>query len=144
MTDASREIHGACHCGNLSFVIHTRMPLENIRARACDCSFCCIHAARNWSDPDGTAVIRVNDAGHLHKYRFALRTADFYICTTCGTYLGAVLSDERGAWSTLNLRLAKISVEEEIASYGSENADDRIDRRKRDWTPTEIHLGAAG
>ena len=87
-------------------------------------------------------MIRVQDVQRLYKYRFALRTADFYICTTCGAYLGAVLADDTGTWSTLNLRLTALSIEEEVASYGAEDADDRIDRRKRLWTPTEIHMGA--
>ena len=116
------------------------MPAD-IRARACDCSFCRIHAARNWSDPDGEAIIRIQDEQRLHEYRFALRTADFYICTTCGAYLGAVLADDTGIWSTLNLRLTPLSVEEEVASYGTEDTNDRISRRKRVWTPTRIDSG---
>ncbi len=143
MANLPHEIQGSCHCGNLSFVIRTRIAPEDIRARACDCSFCRIHAARNWSDPDGEATIRVLDEQRLFKYRFALRTADFYICTTCGAYLGAVLSDGSGAWSTLNLRLTMMPVEEKVASYDAEETGERIERRKRVWTPTGIRVGAA-
>jgi len=142
MNKMPHAIHGSCHCGNLSFVIQTRISPKDIRARACDCSFCRIHAARNWSDPDGKAIIRVLDEQRLYKYRFALRTADFYICTTCGAYLGAVLADGTGTWSTLNLRLTALPADEEVASFGAENTDDRIARRKRAWTPTEIQPGA--
>lgn len=123
-------------------MIHTRIPPQNIRARACDCSFCRIYAARNWSDPDGEAIIQVLDEQRLHKYRFALRTADFYICTTCGAYLGAILADDTGTRSTLNLGLTTFPVEEDVTSYGAEDVDSRTDRRKRVWTPTEIHTGA--
>ena len=106
----SIRIAGACHCENLSFELLTQMPVNKIRARACDCSFCRIHAARNRSDSEGSVTIRLMDELYFQKYRFALRTADFYICRVCGAYLGAVLSDQEGTWSTVNLRLSGHSV----------------------------------
>lgn len=133
---------GACHCGNLSFSLSTQTAPEDIRARACDCRFCRIHAARNWSDPDGSAVVRVADERQLHRYRFALGTADFYICRICGACLGAVLADDEGTWSTVNLRLSELSVDENSASYGAEDTLGRIARRQRVWTPTVIVTGA--
>ena len=139
MTD---RIEGACHCGNLSFELLTRTPLKDIRARACDCSFCRIHAAKNWSDSEGSVTIRIADERRLQKYRFALQTADFYICRVCGTYLGAVLSDGEGAWSTVNLRLTRLTVDEETAQYGAEDTTERVTRRKRVWTPTTIVIGS--
>ncbi|MDH3646311.1 MAG: hypothetical protein OER80_06020 [Gammaproteobacteria bacterium] len=134
-------VTGACHCKNLSFELLTQMAPEDIRARACDCRFCQIHAAKNWSDPEGSVTIRIADERKLQKYRFALRTADFCICRVCGTYLGAVLSDDEGTWSTVNLRLSTLAVDEVPASFGGENTIDRIARRKRVWTPTSIIIG---
>lgn len=131
-------ITGACHCKNLSFELSTRTSPEDIRARSCDCDFCRIHAAKNWSDPEGSVTIRIANERHLQKYRFALQTADFYVCRICGTYLGAILSDDEGTWSTVNLRLSTITVDEEPASYGAENTINRVTRRKRVWTPTKI------
>lgn len=139
--EETRTLSGACHCGNLTFSLSTRIAPEDIRARACDCRFCRIHAARNWSDPDGSAVIRVTDERQLHKYRFALRTADFYICRVCGAYLGAVLADHDGTWSTVNLRLSNLAVDEVPANYGGEDGAGRIARRKRVWTPTAVVTG---
>lgn len=136
-------IYGVCHCRNLSYELSTRTPPAAIRARACDCRFCRIHAAQNWSDPDGTVVIRVTDERSLQRYRFALRTADFYICGVCGAYLAAVLADEDGTWSTVNLRLSELRPSEETASYGAEDTLGRIRRRKRLWTPTRILIGAS-
>lgn len=80
----------------------------------------------------------------MQKYRFALKTADFYICRVCGAYLGAILSDDKGTWSTVNLRLSALTltVDEEPASYGSEDTVDRVTRRKRVWTPTRIVVDA--
>jgi hypothetical protein len=117
----------------------TSVPLEAIEARACDCHFCRIHGAKNWSDPRGATTITVADAARLQRYRFALKTADFYICTTCGAYAGAVLTDTDGCWSTVNLRLTALAeVPERPASYGAEQTPDRITRRKRMWTPTTV------
>ena len=92
----------------------------------------------NWSDPFGKAVIRINDGTQLQKYRFGLKTADFYICKVCGAYLGAILSDTDGIWSTVNLRLSNFVVSEQEASYGSEDVSSRVNRRKLMWTPTAI------
>lgn len=138
MEGAHHSISGSCHCGNLSYELRTAIPKSGIRARACDCRFCRIHAALNWSDPDGRALIRISDEQRLQRYRFALRTADFFICTICGAYLGAVLFDEDGTWSTVNLRLSGLLTSEEPASYGAETEMDRVERRKRLWTPSEI------
>jgi len=131
-------IAGSCHCGNLTFELSTQTSVNNIQARTCDCSFCRLHAARNWSDPRGQAIIRIGNERQLQKYLFGLRTADFYICRVCGAYLGAVLSDIDGMWSTVNLRLTDLCVSEGTASFGHENGSERVARRKRVWTPTKI------
>ena len=134
----SNLVTGYCHCKNLSFEISTEYDPGSIQARACGCSFCRLHGALNWSDPRGKAIIRIKDKQQLQKYRFALGTADFYLCRLCGVYLGAVLSDDDGTWSTLNLRLSGLPFRKQPVNYSNENSADRIVRRKRAWTPTTI------
>ena len=56
----------------------------------------------------------------------------------CGAYAGAVLSDREGCWSSLNLRLTDLEVDQATASYGAEETSERVTRRKRVWTPTEF------
>jgi len=132
-------IQGQCHCGNVSFELLTEVSESDILPRACDCSFCQKHAAKNWSDADGKATIRIRDKRSLQKYIFALKTAEFYICKNCGVYIGAVLSDRDGMWSTLNLRLTPLhGLQDSPAGYGSEKNDERISRRKNVWTPTTV------
>lgn len=131
-------IEGRCHCGRLSYRLATEVPPGLVHARACDCRFCRIHAARTWSDPQGAATIEVRDREMLRRYRFARRTADYFVCGNCGAYLGAVLTEDGRAWSTLNLRLSDLDVPEEPAHYAGEEARDRTERRKRVWTPTQI------
>ena len=132
-------IQGQCHCGNISFELSTEVVESGISPRACDCSFCRIHGAKNWSDPNGKATIRIRDEQFLERYLFALKTAEFFICRTCGAYIGAVLSDRDQMWSTLNLRLTPLHfLAESAVSYGAEQADDRVARRKDVWTPTVV------
>lgn len=136
-------IQGQCHCGNLAFDLSTEASESEIEPRACDCTFCRIHGAKNWSDPNGRVTIRVRDQRFLQKYLFSLKTAEFFICRACGAYVGAVLSNGDGMWSTVNLRLTRFhSLPASPASYGLEQAEERISRRKNVWTPTEV-IGAA-
>lgn len=132
-------IQGRCHCGNISFELETALGDEDVRPRSCDCSFCSMHGAKTWSDPEGHATIRVADARALARYRFGLEVTDFLVCRTCGAYAGAVTLADDGTWATLNLRLTRFrDVDASGAHYGGESADERNARRRRMWTPTAI------
>ena len=137
MNRTPHSIAGACHCGNLSFELTTRTALDDIVARSCECSFCQKHGATYWADPEGSTTIRIADERYLQKYRFGLQATDFYICRVCGTCLGAVLSDEDGAWSVVNLRLTELDVRHvQPVSFEGEDRSRQVARRKRSWTPT--------
>lgn len=138
----TNRIAGACHCGNLSFELTTRTAPDDIVARSCECSFCHKHGATYWADPEGSTTIRIADERHLQKYRFGLRTADFYICRVCGTCLGAVISGEDGTWSVVNLRLTELVVQHvQLVGFGDEERSRLVARRKRSWTPTTALVG---
>ena len=92
-----------------------------------------------WADPEGSIAIRVKDVSSLQKYRFGHETADFYICKKCGSYLGAVMEDENGTRSVVNLRLTDLNVQNiQPVSYDNEDRSNRTDRRNRLWAPTTI------
>jgi hypothetical protein len=137
----SHTVSGSCHCGNLGYELATDVPVGEIRARACGCRFCRIHGSKNWSDASGKATIRVRDPASLQRYRFGLRTADFMVCRICGAYLGAVVSDEEGGWSSLNLRLSELKAVSAPVDYEAETAPQRLARRKAQWTPTFVMVG---
>lgn len=124
-------IHGKCYCGNLSFELSTDIDMSEIQASACHCSFCHLHDARNWSDPKGSITIRVASEDQLQRYRFGMKTADFYICRICGSYIGAVLTDSDGIWSMVNLRFTQLTVPERAVSYSSEDVSKRVARQKK-------------
>jgi hypothetical protein len=130
---------GGCHCGNLAYVFEATADLAALGLRACQCSFCRAHNARNTSDPRGTVRIRVRDASQLNRYRFGLKTADFLICRTCGVYIGALLGENGKSWITVNVNtlLPPPGPEAVLAphDFSAENTASRIDRRKAKWTP---------
>ena len=138
MTSAYR-FEGGCHCGNLSFVFEASAPLEVLGLRACMCSFCRAHGARNASDPKGAMRIVVRHAADLERYRFGLRTSDFLICRTCGVYIGALLPQGDLGWFTVNVNALneRPPLDAPLAPfvYDTEDTADRVSRRETMWTP---------
>ena len=133
------RLEGGCHCGNLRYVFETNKDLEALGLRACMCTFCRRHGARNTSDPDGTVRIRVSDVAKLNRYSFGLRTAEFLLCRECGTYIGAMLEDHDGRWMTVNVNtlLTPPGLDTPIVPnvFDAEGTATRIERRKAKWTP---------
>ena len=132
---------GGCHCSKLSLTYRTALPVEQWNVRACQCSFCLVHAAISTSDPSGLLTFIVHDPTALRRYRFGLRTADFLLCTRCGVYVGAQIETERGAFGILNTRvLASMPTtlgQPTPANYDLEDVNRRIARRETRWTPME-------
>jgi hypothetical protein len=130
---------GLCHCGALAFRYATRLPPRSWSVRACQCSFCRAHGASCTSDPEGSVVFRITKPEALVRYRFALRTADFLVCRSCGVYLAAVLSDGGRSFATINVNaIAPVPFglpRVEPFSYDSESVEERIARRVKRWTP---------
>jgi len=132
------RIEGGCHCGNLGFVLETRLAPHEITLRACQCGFCRAHGARCASDPDGAASIRVLDPAALSRYRFGERSADFLVCARCGVYVGAVIEHAGERRATLNVGLVPDLATAGPAvpvRYDDEGREARIERRLRVWTP---------
>ncbi len=110
--------------------------------RACGCTFCRKHGARTTADPRGRAVIETRDPAQVSRYRWGLATADFLVCRRCGVYAAAVLTEGAQAWATVNTLIlddqAPFQREAAPVSYEGESAEQRIARRKRQWTPATI------
>ncbi|MEL6370150.1 MAG: aldehyde-activating protein [Pseudomonadota bacterium] len=133
--------HGACHCGELKVSFQTDKTPDELGVRACQCSFCTRQKALNISDGEGSALIEA-DEGQVNRYAFGLRTADFLICKTCGTYIAAVIGEGDRIRSTLNvvgLRMEAFScLEPAPMVYEEETTEARIARRFKVWTPTKF------
>ena len=129
---------GRCHCGAIGFELRTSRPPAQWTVRACQCSFCRSHGARTTSDPQGTVRFVIADYSKLNRYRFGLRSADFFVCRDCGVYVATVVTSARGQFATLNVNVLQPPVDVPVAaamSYESESADQKRARRERLWTP---------
>ena len=133
------EYPGSCYCGAISFRYRTAVVPPEWSVRACQCGFCVAHGALSTSDTAGELSFASKAPSKLRRYRFALRTADFLLCTHCGVYIGAVIETELGHFGIINTRtltpipadLAEVAP----ARYDGEKTADRVTRREDRWTP---------
>jgi hypothetical protein len=134
---------GGCHCGNLRLTVRLSRPPEEIRPRACGCSFCRAHATRTISDPAGAAEIWAQDWDLVVPYRFGSRTAEYLVCGRCGVYIGAVCATAAGTRAVINTNsLADRALFTETPApvdHDGEATEDRMARRAANWTPTILH-----
>jgi hypothetical protein len=142
MDGSTVAYRGGCHCGDIHVLFETRRPAHELPVRACRCSFCRAHGARTTSDPEGRVSISVSDVSRLSRYRFALRTADYLVCSRCGVYVAAVLEVDGELFATLNVnaldeRDAFAAAATPVA-YDGETIESRVARRRRQWTPTSL------
>lgn len=130
---------GGCHCGNLRYTLETRLALEALPLRACQCAFCRLHGARSTSDPAGRVVFELQDPALLTRYRFGLRLADFLICAKCGVYVGALMREGGAPFAIVNANTlddaARLTQPAQPMDYGAENEAQRVARRTRRWSP---------
>ena len=127
---------GSCHCGAVTFTYASDAPLA---VRACQCSFCRKHGSRNVSDPQGQGEIASTQP--LTRYRFGLGITDFLLCPTCGSYVAAVMAHGDQWLGTFNLNCfdnPQPEIQAEPIVYDAEDSGDRIERRRKRWTPISI------
>ncbi|MEM9013547.1 MAG: aldehyde-activating protein [Pseudomonadota bacterium] len=130
---------GSCHCNTVTVTFETDKSPEELGVRTCQCTFCRAHGAANISDRDGRVHIDCAESD-IVRYCFALKTADFLICRTCGVYFLAAIGEGDHLFSTLNTNglamAAFVGVAETPMVYDAEDDNARIDRRHLKWTPT--------
>lgn len=133
---------GSCHCSAIQVELESgRAPNEQI-VGACQCSFCRKHNARAFSDPKAKARLIARQPEHVHEYTFGLKTARAIVCSRCGVYVAMVLADGDETLSVINIDTlddrAEFTGEAQSRDYSTETVEDRIARRKSNWTPTEL------
>lgn len=137
---------GHCHCGNIRFDFETAYTLATLPLRACQCSFCRAHGAVTASDPRGRVCFTAAGPGLVQHYRFGLGVTDMLICARCGCYVAGVMEMDGHHYATLNVNLldrrAELATAPVPASYDSETAEQRLARRRQNWTPAELRLSA--
>jgi hypothetical protein len=137
---------GQCHCGNLQARFESGFSAAQLPLRACQCSFCRAHGTVSAADPYGRLTLTASAPDQVRHYRFGLGITDFLICTRCGVYVAAVMEIDGRSFASLNTKVlrqrAELAQPPQPLKYDGETAEQRRVRRQRNWTPTELHLGA--
>ena len=141
------ELRGQSHCGAVQVEMQLRSPPEKLRVLACQCGFCRRHGSVAVADPEGETVFLVERPEDLNRYMFGARTAEFQTCAHCGVYVGAIVAADDGYRSLVNVSGTGIAAfghrRPEEVLYDDEPVQSRIDRRKKNWTPTRVEFSAA-
>jgi hypothetical protein len=128
---------GSCHCGSITAEFETQSAP---RLRCDGCSFCRSRGVKVASDPHGALRLRADEP--MIRYRFGHGTADFLICSRCGTNVAAIMEGPKGLLGVANvvgLAIPELmDASAELSSLDGETAEDRIARRVARWTPTAV------
>lgn len=139
---SSQSHEGVCHCRAIGFVYRTSLAPEAWSIRACQCTFCRIHAALSTSDPRGSLKFDELVPGALSRYQFGRKTADFLVCRHCGAYAGATMKSESKGFGIINVRLLHSLLDRlpkaQPMVYEDEEPAMRLARRESRWTPIVI------
>jgi hypothetical protein len=133
------ELHGSCHCGNVSFSLDWPGEPAEIPGRACGCSFCVKHGGVWTSNPHASLTARIREPAGVVHYAFGTKTAEFMTCARCGVvpFVTSQIGGRTYAVVSVNafdgidrsrLRIAP-------ASFDGEGVGERLQRRARNWIP---------
>lgn len=130
-------IHGACHCGNLSFKLNWLPEPAEIPARACSCSFCVKHGGVWTSCATGSLRVAVQEPGLVSTYAFGTRTADFHVCTRCGVVPVVTCRLDDRLYAVVNVNafegVPASLLRHATANFDGEQEAARLERRRRYW-----------
>ena len=130
-------IAGSCHCSNISFALTWEPDPLEIPARACDCSFCTKHGGVWTPCPTGRLEVTVRDSSLVSQYAFGTRTAEFHICSRCGTVPVVTSRIDGHLYAVVSVNafdgVPPSLVRRAAASFEGESEDVRLARRTRNW-----------
>ena len=137
-----KAFNGSCHCGAIHVALESAKAAADLPVRACGCSFCTRHGAKNTSDPDGFLHITAAP-GSLTRYRFGRGQIDMLLCDECGCYVAAVQDLEDGSTvGTVNVTGTALEGfagrTGEPMDYEDETDEARLARRRAKWSPTTL------
>lgn len=135
----ARRIHGSCHCGNIRFEFDSPHGSATIPVRACGCSFCQKNGGVWTSHPDGPVRLLCDDLSRVERYRFGTKTADFYVCSTCGVAPVAVSDIDGTSYAVVNVNcfddVDRAEFVQSATDFEGEATAERLARRQRNWSP---------
>lgn len=134
-----RNIFGKCHCGNIGYEFVWPQPGNEIPVRACSCTFCRKHHGVYTSHPQGQLKAWVSDQSRINKYAFGTKTAEFYICASCGVVPFVISQIHGKTYAVVNANTFEDVDPEDLVSsvtdFDGESIDGRLQRRARNWIP---------
>jgi hypothetical protein len=143
-----RQIHGSCHCGNIRVTFDRPKSEPAIPARACGCGLCTKHRAAWTSHPYGRFYLRIADDSRVTRYRFGTKTADFHVCLTCGAIPIVTCMIDGIRYAVLNVNtfddVDRSQLVETTTNFEEETTENRLTRRRRNWTPEAIRSESGG
>jgi hypothetical protein len=138
-----RQIRGSCHCGNIRVTFDRPKSEPAIPARACGCGLCTKHRAAWTSHPDGRFHLRIADESRVTQYRFGTKTADFHVCLTCGAIPIVTCMIDGIRYAVFNVNtfddVDRSELVETATNFDAETTENRLARRRRNWTPEADH-----
>ena len=141
------SINGACHCGNIRFVLRWPESEPEIPVRKCGCTFCQKHTGAWTSHRSAELVVEIDDRSLVSQYNFGTKTADFCICSVCGVvpFVLSVIDDKQYAVVNVNTfeDINSLSISSSSTNFDGEDAESRLDRRKRNWIPNVLLKASA-
>lgn len=139
-----REIQGSCHCGNIHFTLDWPASQSPIPVRACGCDHCKKHRGVWTSHPQGRFRLSIADQNQTGQYQFGTKTADFHVCKTCGIVpiVTCVIDGKRYAVVNVNTfdDADRSELAEAPSNFEGESTEDRLARRRRNWTPEQASI----
>ena len=134
-----RNILGKCHCGNIEYEFLWPESGNDIPVRACSCTFCRKHNGVYTSHPKGQLKVWVSDQSRVNKYAFGTKTAEFYICASCGVVPFVTSKIQGKTYALVNVNTFEDVNPEALVSsvtdVDGESIDERLQRRARNWIP---------
>ncbi len=131
------HISGGCHCGNITFDVDLPFEGPTIPVRACGCGFCQKHDGVWTSHPEGRLIAKLADLNEVNRYRFGHKTADFYVCRTCGVAPFVVSLIDGRQRAVVNVHTFEDVPAEDLDSaatdFEGESVEARLARRGERW-----------
>ena len=146
MSESPYCYEGGCHCGGIAVRIESEHAASDRATRRCGCSFCATRGALYATDPGDRVTFRIKDKETLQRYRFGHGSADFLLCSKCGSFLGAFMDGEGDEeWGYAVPNLMNLNEKDLFPApsgtpmdYDSESKDDRLMRRRARWSRAKI------
>ena len=137
-----RQINGACHCGNIHFLLGWPDSETEIHVRKCGCTFCEKHAGAWTSHGSSQLVVEIDNESLCSKYTFGTKTAEFFVCSVCGVVPFVLSEIDDNQYAVVNVKVFEdvggFSFSSASTNFDGEDAGTRLERRKRNWIPNVL------